>query len=501
MTSANQLRASLATLRRQWQQRVFLESAVWITAAIVLAIIAGLLIYRTLGEGGATTIAVRVFGYGLILAAIVRYLILPLRTRASDERFALYVEERAPELRQALLSAMHELQIPVNLQASPSLTARLIEGALAKVRPLEIGAKLERPRMIKAARSLGIIAVASALLFVIGPKSLGSIAKLLFVPWSTAEAATTLKQFISIEPGNAAIPKGGAVDIHAALNGFGSDAAELVFRNDSASDWVRLPMARDTVLQRFTMRMFDLTHATDYYVDANGIQSPTYKLTVTNLPTVNKLQMDLRFPSYTGMPPEHIDQAGDVVAVVGTNVTVKAGVTLPVKSGVLHFDNDSTVPFTVGADGQITATFKIRKNAFYRIDLVSAEGTAVPGSVQYAVEALPDRAPTVSIVDPGRDTKATAVDELTIGVKASDDYGVESLELRYRVNGGEEKRVALTDSTNKKSKEPRAAHTLFLEELKLVPGDLIAYNAVAKDGAGNTGSSDIYFLEIRPFSK
>ena len=55
---------------------------------------------------------------------------------------------------------------------------------------------------------------------------------------------------------------------------------------------------------------------------------------------------------------------------------------------------------------------------------------------------------------------------MTIGVKASDDYGVESLDLLYRVNGGDEKRIVITDSTNKRSKEPRAAHTLFLEELE-----------------------------------
>ncbi|MEO7998626.1 MAG: DUF4175 family protein, partial [Gemmatimonadaceae bacterium] len=501
MTSANQLRASLATLRRQWQQRVMLESSVWIALAIVLAIVSGLFIYRTLGGSETSIVVVRTFGYALILAAIIRFLIVPLRKRASDERFALYVEERAPQLRQALLSAMHELQIPEEKQMSPSLTARLVEGALVMVRPLQQGATLERPRMIRAGQYLGGLAVVTALLFVLGPASLRDMAKMLFVPWSTAEAATLLKQFVSIEPGNAAIPKGAAVDIKATLVGFGSEQAELVFRTDSSGDWVRLPMSRDSASERFSSRMFDLTRPTEYYVDANGIQSPTYKLTVTNLPTVNKMQMDLKFPSYTGMPTEHIEEGGDVAAVVGTTVTVRASVTLPVKSGVLHFDNDSTVPFIVGPDGKITASFRVKKNAFYRIDLVSAEGTAVPGSVQYAVEALPDREPSVSVEEPGRDTKATSTDELTIAVKASDDYGVESLQLKYQVNGGEEKTITMTDSTNKRSKEPRAAHTIFLEELKLTPGDLVAYHAIAKDGAGNVGSSDVYFLEIRPFGK
>ena len=146
MSPALQLRESLAVLRRQWQQRVLLESSVWIALAIILAIVAGLGIYRSMGSTDTSIVVVRTFGYLLILATIVRFLIVPLRQRASDERFALYVEERAPQLRQALLSAMHELQIPEEKQLSPSLTAlenapRLIpDAAVAMLACARIGA-------------------------------------------------------------------------------------------------------------------------------------------------------------------------------------------------------------------------------------------------------------------------------------------------------------------------------------------------------------------------
>ena len=111
----------------------------------------------------------------------------------------------------------------------------------------------------------------------------------------------------------------------------------------------------------------------------------------------------------------------------------------------------------------------------------------VAGGVQYAVDALPDRAPQVRIEQPGRDTKVTNVEELSIAVAASDDYGVESMGSIYQVNGGPEQKVALAGGS-KGAKEPRAAYTMFLEEQKLVPGDLIAYHATARDGAGNVGS-------------
>jgi hypothetical protein len=149
----------------------------------------------------------------------------------------------------------------------------------------------------------------------------------------------------------------------------------------------------------------------------------------------------------------------------------------------------------------VSGRFKVSKSGFYHVDLVTTDGTTVAGSVEYVIDAIPDRGPRVTIEEPGRDTKASNTDEVTVAVQASDDLGVVALELRYRVNGGAEKRIVMQDSTTRRPRDARAAHTLFLEEMSLVPGDLVAYHAVAKDGSGHTGSSDVYFLEIRPFSK
>lgn len=500
MTPANQLIETLGGLRRQWRQRVLLEAAVWIGIAMLVSVLAGQLITSVFGSTSATVLFMRGVGYLLVLAVVVRYMVRPLVRRTSDERFALYVEERAPALRQSLLSAVHELHAPVAERASPSLTARLMERTLAVMTPLQRNRELERPRVQRAMRSLGVIALAVILMVTIGPRQLRHTARQIFAPWSVAEAATPTLA-VRVLPGNAAIPRGAAVDVRARLDGFAADGAELVFRSDSSAEWVRVPMGRDSVAGNFTSRVFDLTHATEYFVDANGIRSPTYLLRVTDLPALSTLAIDLRYPAYTGLAAEHIKAGGDVAAVVGTVVTIHATITKPVRSGVLAFDNGSRIALAVGADGLLSASFPVKTTGFYRVDLVAPDGVSVPGSVQYAVEALPDRPPTVKITEPGRDTKVTNIEEVTVAVSATDDYGVEALALRYRVNGGDEHVLALSDSGRRHPIDARATHTFFLEELKLVPGDLITYHAVARDGAGHEGVSDVYFLEVRPFGK
>ena len=500
MTPAHRLTDSLATLRRQWRLRVVLEAAVWIALAVVAAIVVGHLVTTTFGTNVQSVRLARVIGYALVVGTAIRFLALPLFRRTSDERFALYVEERAPELRQALLSAVHELHAPVAERASPSLTMRLVERTLTLLAPLQRNSALERPRMVRATRALAAVLVAAAVLLAAGPAGLRQAARALFAPWSVAEAAIPVLA-VHVVPGNAAVPRGASVDVGALLAGFDSDSAELAFRSDSTAEWIRLPMSPDKVDNSFTARLLDLTRQTDYFVESGGHRSVIYRLTVSDMPAVRRLALDIRYPVYTGLPNEHVEDGGDVAAVVGSSVTVRPSLTKSVRGAQLVFDDGTVVPLPLGTDSVPRGAFLVRRNGFYRVDLVATDGTPVAGSVQYAVDALPDRAPTVTIEQPGRDTKVTTVEEVTIAVRASDDYGVGSMELRYRVNGGDEQRVALADSGRRRSREPRAAHTLFLEEMKLAPGDLIAYHAVARDAAGNQGSSDVYFLEVRPFGK
>src|SRR5262249_632319 len=86
-------------------------------------------------------------------------------------------------------------------------------------------------------------------------------------------------------------------------------------------------------------------------------------------------------------------------------------------------------------------------------------------------------------------------------VKADDDFGVKSLKLHFTINGGKENVVELfQQKAGLPPKSISGTHTFFLEEYDLEPGDFISYFARASD-VRNTTTSDIYFLEVRPFGK
>ena len=87
--------------------------------------------------------------------------------------------------------------------------------------------------------------------------------------------------------------------------------------------------------------------------------------------------------------------------------------------------------------------------------------------------------------------------------RADDDYGIDALTLVYSVNGEEEQSISLFSAGRRPMPEVTAGHTLYLEELGLEPGDLVSYYAIAADNrrAGDQSevTSDIYFIQIRPF--
>ena len=220
------------------------------------------------------------------------------------------------------------------------------------------------------------------------------------------------------------------------------------------------------------------------------------------LPYVDRLELVYDFPAYTGIPDRTIDDGGDIAVLRGTRVHLRAFPTIPAPRANLWRDDALASELTTAGDGSFTGSFVVEQNGFYHLEMESARAGLVPASPRYTIDVLNDQPPGLSFTRPGRDERATALDEFFVEARANDDYGIRELELVFSVNGGEEQTVELFGSGAAPLSEVSAGYTFFLEEYELVPGDIISYYAKARDNA-DTGSqeaiSDIYFLQIRRF--
>ena len=500
----DELLAMLRQVRRRWRLRLLLQGIAIVVVATLVALLVGAWAMDRLRFTETAVLTTRVVVWLALVGAAVRWLVLPLARRVPDERVALYVEEHEPSLDASLLSAL-EARRALADGGSPSMANALAMQAAARARAVEYGARVERPRLRRgAAGALAALAVAVGLV-ALGPAFVRSGARLVFWPWGGAAAEAAPVLAIAVKPGDITVARGADLAIEATLRGFTAEGAALLVRRGGATTWSPVPMTAGARAGVFAARLFDLDSAAQYVIEADGIRSRVHDIRVVDRPTVRTLAVGLRYPAYTGLAPVDVEDGGDVAAPRGTVVRVHATPTLPVRGGRLVIEGGAPVPLTIDSTGALVGAFRIDRPGFYRVELTDTQGNVVPGSLDYVIDVLPDRAPTITVAEPGRDMQATRLEEVFTSIEAEDDYGVSRMELVYSVNGGPEQTVVMHDGGARRTPAVTAGHTFFLEELPLKPGDVVSYFARARDNdavsGAHTAATDIYFLRIRPFDR
>ena len=493
-------------VRNRWRLRVALRGvAVLLAAALGTLVLSswGLEVYRFTP---AAIITFRVLTYAALLGCGWWFFIRPVSRRVSDEQVALYLEEHEPSLQATVLSAVeetHKGERSSALDHSPVLVGRLIESAVEKIRDVDMGRAVEHQKIQGSSGWLGAAAVVAILLFLFGPSYLRHGVMALLTPMASAETSSPYQ--IDVLPGDATVARGADQAITASLDGFGTDEVTLFMRSNSNEPFERLALIPLEEPGEFEVLLFDVQDTTDYFVEALGVQSGTFTLNVIDLPYVERLEHEYFFPAYTGLEPRVVEDGGDIAVLAGTEVRLRAVPTMPTPGGRLVLDEENRTELVVQPDGSLTGGFVVEKDGFYRIDLQGSQDEMVTASPQYTIDVLTDQPPSVMFLNPGRDTTASAIEELFVEARADDDFGLRSLDLVYSVNGGAEETVGLYNGGEDALKEVSAGHTFFLEDLDLEPGDFVSYYARATDRnlaqENRDIKSDLYFIQVRAFSR
>lgn len=517
-TDSARLTGIVHDVRDRWRLKRALRGMAIVLAAAFVMLAASALVLDKLHYGHTALVAVRTIVLLVVAVLAVMLVVIPLlpKRSPSDHTVALYLEEHEPSLDAAVLTAV-ELQERETARAetwrarapiSPTLRDQLTRSALERVHTVDDGRRVDERELHISAGILAAVAGVALLTTLLGPSTLRHGMGLMLVPWDRTPAASVFA--INADPGNVTVARGGDLLIAARLRGFQSDEVDLLVRQRDSTNWTRLTMALDSAGKfagRYTFRLFDINTPMEYVVESNGVRSPAYRIDVADVPYTKRLGLEYRFPAYTGMAPQAVDEGGDIAAVKGTQVRVRVATTVPARGGRLlvdRGDGTDTIPLTPNADGTLGGTLNVRTAGFYKIELRAQDGRIFPGSLDYTIDALPDRPPTIHFTKPGSDQKVLNVDEVYTEVQADDDYGISKMELVYSVNGGAEKTAPLYSAT-RRTPNMTAGYTFSLEDFKLQPGDVVSYYARATDNDAvsgpQTATSDIYFLQVRPFEQ
>ena len=330
-----------------------------------------------------------------------------------------------------------------------------------------------------------------------GPGYLGYGASLL---WTGPPKNARPFYAITVTPGNVMVRRNSDQLITAQVTGMQPATAQLFAYYQSASRWEPVAMQSQPNTDgnaKFQFVFAGLPEDVEYYVAAGALASSHYTVQVVDLPAVKEIRATYHYPEWTGMKPTTEEHSGDLRAIEGTDAALEIEMDHPLKDGQLTLDDGQTIQLTGGDGNTYHGTVHMEKDGAYHVAAVD-KGQPVRLSEDYFIATDKAQPPQISIDRPRGDYRASPIEEVTVGVKAAAEFGLNDVHVHYSVNGGPEREISLLDKPGAKSVD--GSHTLPLEDFKLVPGDVVSVYASARDGHAEA-RTDMSFIQVEPFER
>ena len=113
-------------------------------------------------------------------------------------------------------------------------------------------------------------------------------------------------------------------EITAEAEGYVPRSIQLFALHTGKADWEAVPMIPRQEGGGYHFLLLGIREPIQYYVEADGIRSPEYQISVIDIPKVERLEVRYEYPAYTGMDVSVDPNGGDIIALKGTKVTLTA---------------------------------------------------------------------------------------------------------------------------------------------------------------------------------
>ncbi|KAA3616080.1 MAG: hypothetical protein DWQ05_10040 [Calditrichaeota bacterium] len=433
------------------------------------------------------------------LYSLIRYIILPFRKDISPEKIARFLETEHPELEDRLVTALDASIRRGSLDIF--WLTKVIDQADAHTRKISFEQEVTSSKTPFWA--LLSVAAGALLIFVLFSKTEWQphIATMINSDFTAPQPLPELY----VTPGDSRVKRGASLQVAATLKNYIPDAVQLYFSGP------------DSVWQNFTMQpqgdkkadvgyeLFDIQSGFQYYVKAGTEISEVFNVSVFEAPQIKQIDLAFRYPAFTQLKPRKEKDSGDVWAPAGTKVTVEVLSTVVVTEAELLLGDNKSLAMNLISDSTARASFKVEKDSFYKIRLATSDGLDNKPLAEYFIRALQNQPPSITVLKPNRDIKATMLEEIPVSAEISDDFGLDKAVLVVQVNSEKEKEFQLRQKSGVNTKDALTYQThefstlLYLEDLNLKPGDFASYYFKAHEGQSGSTVSDMYYIEITNF--
>jgi len=255
------------------------------------------------------------------------------------------------------------------------------------------------------------------------------------------------------------------------------DKVTLVYKTKDIVKRFGLPVVDGNANKRI-----EIIEPFDYYFEFAGMKSSEYKIVVIEPIYLKELTFSLHYPEYTKLRDE-IKSDRQLIVPAGTEVEIRGKASQILKQAKFLF-NDTT-ELTCDKES-FSGRFKITTSGKAKLMIIGENSY----NEEISIYAIPDLAPLIEVFLPGYNINMPPDMRITLGIKCSDDYGLNKVNLNYQFN--EPKEIGL------RFKKGSADDTIFYEwdlnELRMLPGDRVSYFVEVQDNGGQKAKSKTYFI-------
>jgi len=451
MNTGNRLDAYLEDFKGRLKKLTLIQGLA--TTAVVLLVMAviGAWFSTESGFNSETVAAFRVFLVLAMAAVIITRIILPLKDIDAD--LSKQVEQRTPDF-----GGRIETYIQMKEENNP-FRDLLAEDTLKVTDSHPVTSEIAQRDFNLASAIGGTAAVILLILLVAGPGMMNYSLRNLLAGWAFDDLLPP--QSIVVTPGDQSVRRGANLRIMAVMEGFSPDEATIHVR-ETGGDWQDVAMVQSPAGFEFTF--FSLQENMSYFITTTGLRSPEFDIQVVDVPNITELQLTYHYPEWTEREPETFTN-GDIRTLPDTRIELSVTTSAPLPAGELVL-NGTGQPLAIN-DVTATTEFMVTgEGEYYIAALVGGEQVRL--SDDYFIRIAEDDKPVISFVRPGGDWNASSIEEVTARIEASDDFNLQSLTLKYSVNGGDWEAVELATNV----RDVTAEHIFMLEDIR-VPEDKV----------------------------
>jgi hypothetical protein len=489
MSIRDQLNSYIKQLEKRLRLGALFRGAAILTSVALVATVLLVLITNAFAFSRWSITSARVVLLFALALAVSFGIAIPL-SALSRRRAARKAEAMFPEFQQRLVTFAER-----DTQVREPILELLAADTLNVARAAE-PARLVPDRTLATFLGVGAASLCVLVWMILaGPGYLGHGAALLWA--ATPRTGSAPFYDIQVTPGDVSVRRNADQVVTAQVIGLQTDGVRLYARYESTSKWDQVPMRPQAGASGFQFVFAGLPESVEYYVEAGPLRSRHFNIRVLDLPGVKNVRVTYRYPDWTRLQNVVEERGGDLRAVEGTDADLEIETDRPMRDGVLVLDDEKQVRLSGGQGNVYKGTIRMEKDGVYHVAALD-QGQPVRLSNDFFIEARKADPPNVIIARPGHDYRSSPIEEVTVAVKADDEFGIYDVTLHYSVNGGAEQTVDLLKQ--KGVKQADGSTVLSLENFKLVPGDVVSLYATAKD-ARSESRTDISFIQADPFER